>query len=76
MVKGETFDVSVAKIIDRIIEIEGEEDEFSDFKKNLRLNPKIISFFAENSDALKKIYLTQALRSTQNSADNFVIMRE
>ena len=75
-VKGETFDVSVIKIIDRIQEIDSEEEYFGEFKRNIRENPKIISFFRNNSESLKKIFVNQAIRSVQNSADNYVIMKE
>lgn len=75
-VKGETFDVSVIKIIDRIQEIDSEEEYFGEFKRNIRENPKIISFFRNNSESLKKIFINQAIRSVQNSADNYVIMKE
>ena len=36
MVKGETFDVSIAKSIDKIIEADTEEEEFSELKRNIR----------------------------------------
>ena len=75
-VKGETFDVSVMKIIDRVQEIDSEEEYFGEFKRNIRENPKIISFFRNNSESLKKIFVNQAIRSVQNSADNYVIMKE
>ena len=74
--KGETFDVSVMKIIDRVQEIDSEEEYFGEFKRNIRENPKIISFFRNNSESLKKIFVNQAIRSVQNSADNYVIMKE
>lgn len=36
MMKGETFDVAVNKIVERVIEIDHEEDEFSEFRRNIR----------------------------------------
>lgn len=75
-VKGETFDVSVSKIIDRITEINSEEEEFGEFKRNLRENPKIISFFRNNSEKLKSIFVNQSIRSIQNASDSYVIMKE
>lgn len=53
MVKGETFDVSIARAIDKIIEKDGEEEEFSDLKRNIRENPKIISFLRNNTQDIK-----------------------
>ena len=35
-VKGESFDVSVVKIIDRILDIDSQEEDFGEFKRNLR----------------------------------------
>ena len=76
MVKGETFDVSIAKSIDKIIEADAEEEEFSELKRNIRENPKIISFLRNHAEQLKEIFVRQAMRSTQLSADNYVVMKE
>jgi hypothetical protein len=44
MMKGETFDSAVAKMFQKVADLEREEDEFTDFRRNLRENPKIIAF--------------------------------
>lgn len=49
MMKGETFDSAVVKIIQRIIEVETEEEEFSEFRRNIRENAKIISYIRSSS---------------------------
>ena len=36
MMKGETFDSAVAKVFEKITEYEKEEDQFNEFRRNIR----------------------------------------
>lgn len=76
MMKGETFDSAVIKILQRIIEVETEEAEFSEFRRNIRENAKIISYIRSSSEQIKRIYCHQAQNSIQNSAREYCLKKE
>ena len=74
--KGETFDSAVAKVFEKVTEYEREEDQFNEFRRNIRENPKIITFMRNNCPSLKKIFIHQATTSIQNSASEYCIRKE
>lgn len=65
--KGETFDVAVAGVIERIIGVEAEEYLCSEVKQsiyqNIRKNPNMIEFIRGISPQLKKIYISLISKS-------------
>ena len=75
MMKGETFDSAVSKVLQRVADIEREEDEFTEYRRNIRENPKIIAFVRSSSEELKGIFAHQALGSVQNSAVDYCIRK-
>ena len=76
LLKGETFDSAVGRVLDRVSEVEEEEEDFTEWRRNLRQSSQIIAFVRGQSDAIKAIFCKQARSSIQNSASEYCLKKE
>jgi hypothetical protein len=66
----------VAKVLQRVLEAEAEEAEFSEFRRNIRENAKIISCMRAASEQIKRIFCGLAQGSVQNSGREYCLKKE
>ena len=76
LLKGETFDSAVGRVLERVTEVEEDEEDFSEWRRNLRQNSQVIGFVRGHCEAIKQVFSKQARSSIQNSSSEYCLKKE